>query len=174
MHTPAMKGFTLIELMIVVAIIGILAAVAMPAYQDYTARAKLSEVIIASATCRTAVAELVQSESILPGAGQWNCESASGAGPRSRFVDTVETSAEGAIRILIQGINNDVNGQAIVLRPWPDTSRSGAIAGGSPIAVWDCGPDPSNTKDISSKLPSSCRAGATTIGTLSGFAASSS
>ena len=54
------KGFTLIELMIVVAIIGILAAVALPAYQDYTARAKVSEVVLAASTCRTAVSEASQ------------------------------------------------------------------------------------------------------------------
>ncbi|HWQ38146.1 MAG TPA: prepilin-type N-terminal cleavage/methylation domain-containing protein, partial [Burkholderiales bacterium] len=55
------KGFTLIELMIVVAIIGILAAVALPAYQDYTARSKMSEVILAASACRTSITETVQS-----------------------------------------------------------------------------------------------------------------
>jgi type IV pilus assembly protein PilA len=167
------KGFTLLELMIVVAIIGILAAVALPAYQNYAARAKVSEVILAAAGCRVAVTEIVQSGSILPGGGQWGCETSAGEPPRSRYVSRIETSDEGAIRITLDGIDADANGQAIVLRPWPDSSRSAAVDSGGSIALWDCGADPSNSQDISTLLPASCRAPSADIGPLSAFSTAS-
>ena len=67
MKRSLQKGFTLIELMIVVAIIGILAAVALPAYQDYTNRAKAAEVVLAAGSARTCVTESYQSISAFSG-----------------------------------------------------------------------------------------------------------
>src|SRR3954466_10865129 len=98
------KGFTLIELMIVVAIIGILAAVALPAYQDYTIRAKMSEVILALSACRTSVTELYQTGGTPPGGGNWGCE-----GVTSKYVAALVTDDDGVIKATVQNVNTDVN-----------------------------------------------------------------
>ena len=104
------KGFTLIELMIVVAIIGILAAVALPAYQDYTVKAKVSEGILATSQCRTAVSEVYQTAAAgtAPGANGWGCESTSMS---SKYVASVTTDANGVIEVKLNNVG-DLSGAA--------------------------------------------------------------
>jgi type IV pilus assembly protein PilA len=159
MKRQLQSGFTLIELMIVVAIIGILAAVALPAYQDYTKRAKLSEVILAASACRTTITEVYQSASgNLPSAGSWGCEVASGSG--SKYVTSVETSALGVVTVTARNIDGtNIDGKSITLAPFSNAAATAAMTTtdiGKPIAAWKCGP--SATSGVPVKyLPGSCR-----------------
>ena len=166
------RGFTLVELMVIVAIIGILAAVALPAYESYSARTKISEVILALSTCRTSITEATQVVAVLPIGGGWWCESSTGVAATT-FVAAIETSDEGAIRAEIQNVSPVVDGQHITLRPWPDVARSGSIQPGDFIAVWDCGPATTNIVDISAAVPGSCRASAVELGVTSGWSSAS-
>ncbi len=157
-------GFTLIELMIVVAIIGILAAVALPAYKSYTIRAKATEVILAASSCRTAVAELFQVSSDTNIAAKLPNACSIEA---SKYVAaaTNPVNGNGVIYVVANAtaLGGDVTSTAntIALRPFK-RGESGSLAmvggsdGGQNVVEWKCGPAATNAFPAK-YLPASCQ-----------------
>jgi type IV pilus assembly protein PilA len=150
----------------VVAIIGILAAVALPAYQDYSNRAKISEVILAASACRTSITEIFQSANSAPGVNNWGCE-VTVPGGASKYVSTIVTDINGKVTVAIQGFSTTlvpaINGTVVTLVPLKNPGGGGAVpmidtdVGGSTVFGWRCGSAADGTTLNPKFLPGSCR-----------------
>jgi type IV pilus assembly protein PilA len=148
--------------MIVVAIIGILAAIALPAYQTYTIKAKVSEAMLALSQCRTTVSEVYQTGSPAspPGANGWGCES--GPAQASKYVQAVVTTKDGAI---VAALSQEPSlgaaaGLNVSLVPVDSSGNSllAASIGATQVFAWRCGLPADGTSDgLKKYLPGSCK-----------------
>ena len=136
------QGFTLIELMIVVAIVGILAAIALPAYQDYTIRARVSEAAAAAGACKTSVAEFFASKATLP--ADTNAAGCSGTTSPTQYVASTNVS-NGVITVTLSSDAKlgAATGGNLILTP---TTGAGNV-----ISSWACSGSPQKY------MPGSCR-----------------
>ncbi|MGI9225532.1 MAG: pilin [Woeseiaceae bacterium] len=138
------QGFTLIELMIVVAIIGILAAIAIPAYQDYTIRAQVSEGINLASGAKAAISEYFMDSGALPGSnGDAGLEAA--ANITGNYASNVAVGGSGVVTVTYSGadVNAQIAGQTLTLTP---TTNAGSVQ-------WACASGTLQAKHV----PSACR-----------------
>src|ERR1700682_2656435 len=120
------QGFTLIELMIVVAIVGILAAIAIPAYSDYVVRSKVSEAMAATGACKTSVAEYIATK----GVALLTASNAGCSDQNTQYASApAVTAGSGKITISVSGTNSTMDGNSIALTP--DVS-------GNAVTAWNC------------------------------------
>ena len=147
------SGFTIVEIMIVVMIIGVLAALVLPGMRVSAVRAKMSEAILALSSCKQAVTE-IQSGGDLPDAGAWGCE----GNNVSQYVASVTTDEFGRIKASLRGFNDlRIDFHDVTLAPL-DNTGSLPSGGGSPVRAWRCGSPLDSTQQVPPQyLPNSCR-----------------
>lgn len=153
MKATIQKGFTLIELMIVVAIIGILAAIALPAYQDYVARSQLSEAMTLASGQKAAVAETWSNNGVAPTTNK-EAGIAEPSKITGKYVEKVEVKANGVITATMKsaGVSQGVKGETLTLTP---TFPANAADGGA--VAWKCESSADNKY-----VPTACRKAAAT------------
>lgn len=157
MCRPSQGGFTMIELMTVVAVIGILAAVALSMYGDYASRTRMAEVVLAASQCRTRIADVYQGSitGTVIAPNTWGCEAntdGTGPGP-TRYVKSITTDANGVVTVTTQNMGAGIDG-TVTLTP-SDSAGNPLTTASIPahVGTFRCAPGTVPLK----YLPHSCR-----------------
>jgi type IV pilus assembly protein PilA len=147
------SGFTLIELMIVVAVISILTSVVLPVVHNYTVRGKVSEALMVMSACRTSVSEVFVAQADITGANAWGCGENS---TTTKYVAALNTTVDGTIVVTLRNISTMVDGNTIAMVPLKSPGQPATVADiGTPLYGWNCGAAPTTLG--AGYLPSSCR-----------------
>lgn len=147
-------GFTIVEIMIVITIIGVLAALVLPNVRSSATRARISEAMLAFGPCQALVTEVYGSDAEPPPPGEWGCEIAANA---SQYVDTISTGPVGEITAALHGFNDGrVDSHSLTLVPLDNTGNKPS-GNGAPVTRWRCGSSLDGTDVPQQYLPSSCR-----------------
>ena len=156
MSKRSQSGLTLVELLTVVMVIGVLAAILMPQVRTWTARTKVSEAIIALTNCRNVIHEVYLSGADLPGADNWGCE----VERPSRFVERIRTDDQGVIKLTL---GNEIADLRLAIHDitMAPLNGSGMIMReedlGTPVRRWRCGSATDGTDVKGEFLPGTCR-----------------
>lgn len=151
----AQAGFTIVEVLIVSVIIGILTSILMPQVRTYTARAKVSEAILALTNCRNTIHEVYLSGADLPGADNWGCE----LERPTRFVERIRTNDAGIVQLTL---GNEIGDLRLAMHyiTFAPLNAAGNVMReedlGTPVRRWRCG-SPTDGTDVKREfLPSTC------------------
>lgn len=151
---PSQRGYTILELMTVIGILGVLVVIATTAYRNYTTRTYMLEAMLAADTCKNAVFEAYYYGEV-PAAGRWGCEVDGGS---TEHVQSVAVDDNGKVSVVMRGFNNaDIDGKVFTFTPIVDGAPATFATARGKVLQWRCGDTVDGTTVPSVYLPFTCR-----------------